>query len=137
MTPETRSRVMRAITKKNTRPERLVRQALHRLGLRFRLHVKGLPGTPDVVLRRHNLAILVHGCFWHQHRGCRHSKLPRTRQEYWLPKLERNVERDRQAQQALRADGWRSAIIWECEARDPARLQRRLQQLFGRDQRSG
>src|SRR5687768_10747124 len=131
MTPEARSRVMRAITKKNTQPELLVRRALHRLGLRFRLHVKQLPGTPDIVLHRHNVAVLVHGCFWHQHPGCRYAKLPRSRQEYWLPKLARNVERDRQAQKALRAEGWRSAIIWECQARDPAWLQRRLKRLFG------
>lgn len=122
---------MRAITKKNTQPELLVRQALHRMGLRFRLHVKHLPGTPDVVLKRHNLAILVHGCFWHQHPGCRSAKVPRTRPEYWLPKLERNIERDRGARAALRAQGWRSAIIWECEAHDPVRLRRRLERLFG------
>ena len=136
MTPETRSRVMRAIVKKNTKPELLVRKALHRMGMRFRLHVKNLPGTPDVVLRRHNLAILIHGCFWHQHQGCRHAKLPRSRLEYWLPKLARNVERDQEAQKALRATGWRSAIIWECEAGDAIQLQRRLDQLFRRSKPS-
>jgi DNA mismatch endonuclease (patch repair protein) len=82
------------------------------------------------------VAILVNGCFWHQHSGCRYAKLPRSRPEYWLPKLARNVERDRKAQKALRAQGWRIIIIWECEARDQIRLQRRLHRLFGRDQRS-
>lgn len=136
MTPETRARVMRAIVKKNTKPELLVRKALHRMGLRFRLHVKGMPGTPDVVLRRHNLAILIHGCFWHQHPGCRYAKLPRSRPEYWLPKLSRNVQRDQQARKQLCASGWRSAIIWECEAGDEVRLQRRLNQLFGGNKHS-
>ena len=136
MTPEARSRVMRSITKKNTQPEVLVRQALHKMGLRFRLHLNSLPGTPDIVLRRHKLAILVHGCFWHQHRGCRYAKLPRSRTEYWLPKLARNVERDKQARTALKAQGWRSAIIWECDAKDAARLQRNLDKLFRRNKGS-
>lgn len=132
MTPDKRSAVMRAISKKNTRPEILVRRALHRMGLRFRLHVKDLPGTPDIVLRRHKLTILVHGCFWHQHRGCKHAKLPRSRPEYWLPKLARNVERDQQIQTELRRAGWRTAVIWECEAHDEPALQRRLQCLLRR-----
>jgi DNA mismatch endonuclease (patch repair protein) len=76
------------------------------------------------------LAIQVHGCFWHQHPGCRHAKLPRSRPEYWLPKLARNIERDQQTQRALHAMGWRTAIIWECNASDPARLRRRLKKLL-------
>lgn len=121
-----RSRIMRSITKKNTRPEIAVRRALHAMRLRFRLHRSDLPGTPDIVLPRHKIAVLVHGCFWHQHPGCRHAKLPRSRPEYWLPKLARNIERDGQAKAALQADGWRVLIVWECETKSAASLQRRL-----------
>jgi DNA mismatch endonuclease, patch repair protein len=121
-----RSQIMRSITKKNTRPELAVRRALHAMGLRFRLHRRDLPGTPDIVLPRHKIAVLVHGCFWHQHTGCRHAKLPRTRPEYWLPKLARNIERDSKAKAALQAGGWRVLVIWECETKSSASLQRRL-----------
>lgn len=106
---------MRAITKKNTKPEIRVRRRLHALGFRFRLHRRDLPGTPDIVLPRHRVVIQVHGCFWHQHPGCRHATTPRTRQDYWLPKLERNVARDRAAAAALEALGWRVLVLWECE----------------------
>jgi DNA mismatch endonuclease (patch repair protein) len=123
---------MRSITKKNTRPELAVRQMLHAMGFRFRLHRRDLPGTPDIVLPAHKTAIQVHGCFWHQHRGCRHAKLPRTRPEYWLPKLARNVERDAEAKAALRGAGWRVLAIWECETKMPEKLQRRLIAAFSR-----
>lgn len=127
-----RSRIMRSITKKNTRPEITVRQMLHAMGLRFRLHRHDLPGTPDIVLPRHRTAIQVHGCFWHQHRDCRYARLPRARPEYWLPKLARNVERDAQTKAALRAAGWRVLAIWECETKKLEKLQRRLTAAFSR-----
>lgn len=123
-----RSRIMRAIAKKNTRPELAVRRTLHALGLRFRLHRSDLPGTPDVVLPRHKMAIQVHGCFWHQHPGCRHAKQPRSRPDYWLPKLARNTERDVQSKAALKAAGWRVLVIWECETKNLEKLRLR----FGR-----
>jgi DNA mismatch endonuclease, patch repair protein len=124
-----RSRIMRAITKKNTRPELAVRQVLHALGLRFRLHRSDLPGTPDIVLPRHKIAIQVHGCFWHQHPGCRYAKLPRSRPDYWLPKLARNIERDIKSKAALKAAGWHVLVIWECETKALESLRLRLSQV--------
>ncbi|WP_428675340.1 very short patch repair endonuclease [Reyranella sp.] len=120
---------MRSITKKNTRPELTVRRVLHAMGLRFRLHRHDLPGTPDVVLPRHRAAVLVHGCFWHQHAGCKHAKLPRARPEYWLPKLARNAERDVRAKDALKTAGWRVFVVWECETKDRQALARRLRRV--------
>lgn len=125
-TGEARSRIMRAIRKKDTKPELIVRRLLHAMGCRFRLHRRDLPGTPDIVLPRHRTAIQVHGCFWHQHAGCRHANLPRSRTSYWLPKLARNVQRDAHVEQELHALGWRVLILWECELRDLDRLHARL-----------
>lgn len=115
--PEARRRMMAGFRSKDTKPEMLVRRTLHRLGYRFRLHRRDLPGKPDIVLPRHRTAILVHGCFWHQHPGCRDARLPRTRQEYWTEKFRRNRERDQATAQALSSLGWKVAIVWECEAR--------------------
>jgi len=114
VSPAVRSQMMSGIRGKNTRPEVRVRQLLHRLGYRFRLHRKDLPGSPDLVLPRHRLAVFVHGCFWHMHAGCRFSKMPGTRTDFWLAKLERNRERDRSTALALEAAGWRVLVIWEC-----------------------
>lgn len=110
----TRRRVMQAICKENTRPEERVRSFLHRLGLRFRNHVRRLPGTPDIVLPRHHTVVEVHGCFWHQHR-CPLGKLPKSNLEYWLPKLERNRQRDVATRRRLRRLGWHVVVVWECE----------------------
>jgi DNA mismatch endonuclease, patch repair protein len=117
---------MRGVRKKNTKPELLVRGQLHAMGFRFRLHRRDLPGTPDVVMPRHRAVILVHGCFWHQHADCRHANRPRTRTDYWLPKLARNVERDAQVGKALAALGWRVLVLWECELHDEVALRDRL-----------
>jgi DNA mismatch endonuclease (patch repair protein) len=119
LTQADRSRIMRSIGKTNTSPEIAVRRVLHRLGFRFRLHVRELPGTPDVVLPRLRKIVMVHGCFWHQHSGCRLAKLPRARPEYWLPKLARNQARDEAARRELTALGWEVLVIWECEAGRP------------------
>lgn len=125
-----RSENMRRIRAKDTTPELLVRQALHRMGLRFRLHASALPGKPDVVLRRHHAVVLVHGCFWHQHRHCIDGRVPKTRLEYWKPKLDRNVERDRRNRRQLAQLGFRVLVVWECEARRPAVLDRKLRRFF-------
>lgn len=125
-----RREIMRAIRKVNTKPEIRVRSLLHRAGIRFRLHARQLPGTPDIVLRKHNTVILVNGCFWHQHPKCRYAKVPRARPEYWLPKLARNVERDEKNQAALAKLGWRVLVVWECETEDLTRLTRRLLQVL-------
>lgn len=123
--PESRSALMSRIGSKNTAPEVAVRRLLHRLGYRFRLHRRDLPGTPDIVLPKHRTAILVHGCFWHGH-GCKIGRPPKTRPEFWMPKLERNRERDASQQRALEALGWRPIVIWQCETRDLETLAQRL-----------
>lgn len=105
---------MRAIRAKDTSPELAVRSGLHRAGLRFRLHDSSLPGSPDIVLPRHRTVIFVHGCFWHRHFGCAQSTLPQRNREWWIAKLRRNRMRDRQAQRALEAIGWRVIVVWEC-----------------------
>lgn len=114
---ETRSRMMSGIRGKNTKPELIVRKYLHACGYRFRLHRKDLPGKPDLVLPKYNLAIFVHGCFWHRHSGCFYATSPSTRSEFWEKKLGGNVLRDELHVMQLRAIGWRVLIIWECGLR--------------------
>ena len=106
---------MQSIRKTNTRPEVRVRSALHRMGYRFRLHRRDLPGVPDIVLPRHRTVVLVHGCFWHQHDCKLGRKQPRSNPDYWLPKLRRNRERDVTNSAALREAGWSVVVVWECE----------------------
>lgn len=115
LSPQERSRVMSRIRSRDTGPELAVRSFLHRQGFRFRLHRKDLPGKPDIVLPKYRAVIFVHGCFWHQHPGCREGRIPGSRRSYWAPKLRRNVERDREARAALARDGWRVCVVWECE----------------------
>jgi DNA mismatch endonuclease (patch repair protein) len=124
--PAVRSRIMSSVGRRDTRPEVLVRQLLHSLGYRFRLHRRDLPGTPDVVLPRHQLAVFVHGCFWHRHAGCRRTTTPADNRDYWLAKFGRNVARDRRNRADLRRAGWRVLVVWECEVRNPERLTARL-----------
>jgi DNA mismatch endonuclease (patch repair protein) len=121
---------MRLIRKVNTKPELRVRQVAHALGFRFRLHRKDLPGTPDVVFPRLRKVILVNGCFWHQHPGCRLARLPKTRLKYWLPKLERNLQRDAEKLRALAAAGWAALVVWECETKDGEALAERLRRFL-------
>ncbi|WP_095161839.1 very short patch repair endonuclease [Pseudomonas sp. Irchel 3F5] len=112
----TRSRMMSGIQGKNTSPEIFIRKALHSRGFRFRIHVKSLPGSPDLVLPKHKAVVFVHGCFWHGH-DCRYFKVPQTRTQFWLEKIEKNQARDQQQVNALRAQGWRVLVIWECAVR--------------------
>lgn len=112
---------MSGIRAKNTKPEIQIRRALHGAGFRFRLHDKGVPGKPDLVLPKHEAVIFVHGCFWHGH-DCPLFRLPGTRQRFWKAKIERNRQRDSQVQEELMESGWRSATVWECALRGPARL---------------
>jgi len=111
----TRSRMMSGIKGKNTRPEILVRSFLHRQGLRFRLHVRNLPGRPDLVFPRHRAVVQVHGCFWHQHLGCRFAYMPSSNRAFWRAKLRGNSARDSRNDKALRDLGWRVFTVWECE----------------------
>jgi len=106
---------MRRIRSKNTKPEMILRRALHALGMRYRLHVKNLPGKPDIVFAGARLAVLVHGCFWHRHPGCREASKPRSRSDYWEPKLNRNVARDAEHTAALEHAGYRVVVVWECD----------------------
>lgn len=112
---EKRSLVMSRILCKNTKPEQIVRKILTHLGYRYRLHVKNLPGKPDIVLRRYNTVIFVHGCFWHLHKGCRDGTIPKTRKQYWQTKLLKNKKRDIQHMRELRKQGWKVIRFWECE----------------------
>ncbi len=121
-----RSEIMRNIKPKNSSCEILVRSIVHRLGWRFRLHVRELPGTPDLVLPRLKKVILVNGCFWHSHTGCKRSGLPRSNVAFWRRKLARNKERDREDHRALRRLGWSVLAVWQCELRNPDRVARRL-----------
>ena len=107
---------MAAVRSRDTAPEVRVRKALHRLGFRYRTHVAGLPGKPDIVLRKYRAVILVHGCFWHGH-DCRLFQRPATRQDFWDAKIRRNRERDAEVREALRAAGWRCLTVWECALR--------------------
>lgn len=113
----TRSRMMAGIGGKNTKPEMVLRRSLHARGFRYRLHVASLPGKPDIVLPKHRAVILVHGCFWHRHPGCRFATTPSTRPDFWSEKFRQNVSRDQRNLAALRNLGWRVATVWECDLR--------------------
>jgi DNA mismatch endonuclease, patch repair protein len=112
---ERRSQMMARVGRKNTKPEMQLRQALFALGLRYRLHAKRLPGTPDLVFPRKRIAIFVHGCFWHFHTSCKGGHIPKTNKKFWKDKLERNIARDARAQRALIELGWDVMVVWECE----------------------
>ena len=130
-----RSWTMAQVKSKNTTPEMVVRKTAHALGLRFRLHRAELPGKPDLVFPRWRTAVFVNGCFWHSHRNCGRARIPRTNVDYWTKKLLRNVRRDQETVRVLKKSGWRCAVIWECQAKDPARLERILRRLFASDRR--
>lgn len=139
--PATRSRMMSRIRGKDTAPEMLIRRGLHKLGYRYRLHVRKLPGKPDLVLPRFHAAIMVHGCFWHGH-DCRYFRLPATRRAFWREKIDANRKRDLRAHRALAEHGWRVMTVWECALRDqkPAEQQRvveRIADWIESDHRSG
>ena len=126
-----RSRNMAQIRGKDTGPERLVRSLLHRAGYRFRLHVKDLPGKPDIVLPRYGTVIFVHGCFWHRHPGCKGATTPKTHRKFWADKFARNVANDRRHVRRLRRLGWRVIIVWECQLeRHPDKVLARLQRFL-------
>ncbi|KXV60604.1 DNA mismatch repair protein Vsr [Acetobacter tropicalis] len=114
---KTRSRMMSGIKSKNTRPELVLRQALHAQGCRYRLHSRKLHGKPDLILPKYHAVIFVHGCFWHHHKDCRYATIPATRTEFWLKKFEANTVRDTTVNSTLLEAGWRVAIIWECTLR--------------------
>lgn len=126
---EQRSRNMAAVKNKNTAPEIVVRRTLHRLGYRFRLHGRDLPGSPDIVLPRHRTAVFVHGCFWHGH-NCPRGARPATRTEFWNAKLDHNLERDRKNAELLKSLDWRVLVIWECETKNHQKLEQLIVDFF-------
>lgn len=110
-------RIMSRVSSRNTSPEIAVRRALHRAGLRFRLHEAKIPGRPDIVLPRWKTVIFVHGCFWHRHADCRYASVPKTRTAFWLEKFERNVARDAASRKKAEEMGWRVLEVWECDVK--------------------
>jgi DNA mismatch endonuclease (patch repair protein) len=129
-TPEQRRRIMQSVRQKDTGPELTVRRLAHGLGFRFRLHRRDLPGRPDLVFPGRRKAVFVNGCFWHGHDGCSKGRLPKSRRDYWVPKIARNKERDAAAVERLKAAGWRVLTVWQCETRNPAALARRLRNFL-------
>jgi len=127
-TTQKRSEVMRKIKSKDTKPEVILRKALHRQGLRFRLHVTKLPGKPDIVLPRHRTVIQVRGCFWHGH-SCIDGHTPKSRQEYWEPKLNKNKQRDLFNDTLLRRNGWSVIVVWECKIQRQLTLQKEIDRI--------
>ncbi|HEV7659707.1 MAG TPA: DNA mismatch endonuclease Vsr [Allosphingosinicella sp.] len=130
LTPAQRSAHMARIRRSDTRPERLVRSLLHKLGYRFRIQLKGVPGRPDVAFPRRRIAIMIHGCFWHAH-GRASSNMPKTRTDFWAAKFSANKARDARLQKAAEAAGWQCLVIWECETRDRVALAERLYTALG------
>ena len=128
ISPERRSENMRRIRSKDMIPELRVRRLLHAMGYRYRLHGKGLPGHPDIIFPKTKRAIFVHGCFWHQHAdaSCRETRVPKSRLEYWAPKLERNKQRDSESVMILAQMGWQILVVWECQVQDTTTLRKRL-----------
>jgi DNA mismatch endonuclease (patch repair protein) len=125
-----RSAVMRRVKARDTTPERIVRRMLWRLGARYRLDAKDLPGRPDIAMPGRKLAVFVHGCFWHGHDCARGARVPKANRAYWVGKIGRNRARDEAALAALAARGWRAEVIWECELKDAPALERRLQSII-------
>lgn len=130
LSPERRSWLMSRIRGVNTKPEVEVRSLLHGMGYRFRLHRKGLPGTPDIVLPGRSAAVFVHGCFWHGH-GCKRAKMPNSQADYWREKIDGNRRRDRRNRRQLQALGWQVIVVWECELKRPEALAARLRKALG------
>jgi len=134
LTPEHRSWNMSRIRSDNTRPELIVRSLLHRMGYRFRLHQKDLPGKPDIVLPKHKTVIFVHGCFWHRHEDCKYAYIPKSRQGFWNNKFKTNIERDKKVNQQLKDLGWKVNIIWECELSDLTVVEKKLDNILRNDE---
>jgi DNA mismatch endonuclease (patch repair protein) len=129
-TSSKRSWIMGRVHGKDTKPEIIVRSVIHRMGFRFRLHVRAVPGCPDIVLPKHGKVVFVHGCFWHGHRGCSRASIPSTRKAFWNKKLSGNAERDARNLRELRRSGLRVLVIWECETKNRKLLERKLRRFL-------
>lgn len=133
--PAQRSQIMASVGQRNTGPEWVIRRLLHAQGFRYRLHDKKLPGKPDIVFASRRKAIFVHGCFWHGH-GCAKGRAPKSRQDYWLPKLEANRRRDVEVLKQLQHIGWKSLVVWQCETKDLSALSEKLWVFLNADENS-
>lgn len=131
LTPQERSRQMSLVRSKNTKPELIVRKLVHGMGYRYRLHRRALPGAPDLVFPSRKKVIFVHGCFWHQHYGCKASSKPKSNQAFWEAKLEGNRSRDAINQDRLRGLGWGILVLWECEIAKPEHLPQKIREFLG------
>ncbi len=132
-TKEKRSYVMSKIQSKDTTPEKKVRGLLHHMGYRFRLHLKNLPGKPDIVLPKYRKVIFVHGCFWHMHKNCIDGKIPRTNYEIWKTKFEKNIKRDKINIKKLKKENWKVLVLWECEIeKDTEKVKNKLMHFFSK-----
>ena len=127
---EDRSRTMRAVKSRDTTPELAVRKLVHGMGYRYRLYRQNLPGKPDLVFAGRKKVVFVHGCFWHRHNCARGARTPKSNQDYWIPKLDRNQQRDRQVRSQLRRMGWKSLVIWECQTKNPKKLANRIRSFL-------
>lgn len=136
-TIEERSRNMAAIKGKDTKPEMIVRKYLFSRGLRFRVQVRKLPGTPDIVLPKYKIVVFVNGCFWHGHEGCKYFRLPKSNVEFWREKIERNIERDKESMKTLFDLGWKVIRVWECELRNKANREAILNKIYNSITTSG
>ena len=125
-----RSEIMSRVRSKDTAPEMLVRRLVFSMGYRYRLHAKDLPGKPDLVFRRKRKVIFVHGCFWHHHKGCALARIPKSRREFWIPKLETNRERDQRNKRELLLAGWKVQTIWECQLGGTGRLRKTIERFL-------
>jgi DNA mismatch endonuclease (patch repair protein) len=126
VSPLQRSEIMGRVRSKDTGPEMVVRRLVHGMGYRYRLHSAKLPGRPDLVFAARRKVVFVHGCFWHQHRGCKRARMPSSNRDYWVAKIERNTSRDRAVVRALRRARWKVLTVWECELSNMNRLAKRL-----------
>lgn len=126
LSKEHRSRLMSRVRSKNTTTEMFVRSLIHKLGFRYRLHYKTLPGKPDLAFPSKRKVIFVNGCFWHGHQGCPKGRLPKSNLDVWAPKIQRNQARDAEVQEQLKNSGWIALTVWQCELKDPAELQERV-----------
>lgn len=133
-TKEKRHEIMANIKGRDTKPEKIVRSMIHRMGFRFSLHRTDLPGKPDIVLPRHRKIILVNGCFWHGHKGCKKATIPQTNTEFWTTKIEKNRSRDRRVVRQLRRLGWVVLVIWQCEISKPDRLLTKLEKFLNNNE---
>ena len=122
---------MSLVKGKNTKTEMVVRSLIHRLGYRYRLHGAHLPGRPDLIFSSRRKVVFIHGCFWHRHKGCKLARLPKSRCDFWIPKLEGNRKRDIKNQRALRKIGWKYLVIWECEITDAELIRDRVRAFLG------